>query len=108
MAEIIIALLIAAASFGGGAWVGASQQKKKCNKELTEIVKESNLRTIEMSAKIDSLQNLPAKVDTLIFHTETIIEKTDTLILIAKETLLNTDSIKFELRDFRHEFEKDR
>lgn len=112
MSSILVALLIALGSFGGGVAVGVSQQKKKCNKELTEIVKESNLRTIEMLAKIDSLQGyadtLNLKADSLLRNTAVLNDKldslqnlppkVDTLIFTSKEILLNTDTIKKDVR----------
>ena len=54
----------------------------------------------ELNLKIDSLKNLPAKVDTVIVNTETIIQKTDTLILMSNDIYKNTDTIKHELRRF--------
>ena len=89
--------------FGGGAWLGTSHQKKKCDAEVVNLLTEAQKVQGEMLAKVDSLQNLPAQVDTLIIHTETIIEKADTLILIAKDTYLNTDTIKKEMREFFNE-----
>ncbi len=98
MSEILIWLLITLASFGGGAWFGTSQQKKKCDKEVIQRLTVANTIQAEMSNKIDSLQKLPAKVDTVIETVKIIEYKTDTLILIAKETFLNTDSIKKDVR----------
>jgi len=98
MSSILIALLIALGSFGGGVAVGVSQQKKKCDKTVIELLTDAQAVQTEMNAKIDSLQNLPAKVDTVIEVVKEIEYKTDTLILIAKETLLNTDSIKSDVR----------
>ena len=108
MIEFLVGLLVAVASFGGGFLAGTSKQKKKSEAEILEILTEAQIVRLEMLSKIDSLQNLPAKIDTVIFEVEKIIEKTDTLILTSKEILLNTDTLKSELREFRHEFERNR
>ena len=98
MSSFLIGLLVALAGFGGGAWLGVSQQKKKCDRTVVELLTEAQRVQSEMAAKIDSLQNLPAKVDTVIEVVKEIEWKTDTLILTSKEILLNTDSIKKDVR----------
>lgn len=103
MAEAIIALLLIGGSFFGG----SQYQKNKCDQELQEVLEQSSVKIDSVKTdlnlanlKLDSLQSLPAKIDTVIEVQTTIVERTDTLILINKEILLNTDTIKHELREY--------
>lgn len=100
MGEVLIGLLMVAMGFGGGYFTGAKVEKKKADQHLTEIVENTDKMVNELNLKIDSLKNLPAKVDTVIVNTETIIQKTDTLILMSNDIYKNTDTIKHELRRF--------
>jgi len=108
--EIIVALTL----LFGGAFAGSSYQKNKCDKELQEVLEKSSLQLDSLdnhlmiaNLKLDSLQSLPAKVDTVIKFQTQIIERTDTLILVNKEILLNTDTIKSELREHVKKVEND-
>jgi glutaredoxin 2 len=105
MGEVLIGLLIVAMGFGGGYFTGAKVEKKKSEQHLFEMLENTDKVVNQLNSKIDSLSNLPAKVDTVIVNTEIIIEKTDTLILMSNDIYKNTDTIKNELRRFigKHE-----
>lgn len=94
----LIGLLLFALSFGGGAYLGNMHQKKRNDKEMQNILIEHNNILVKQGLKIDSLMQLPEKVDTIIEIQKEIVYKTDTLILLNKNIMLNTDTIKNELR----------
>lgn len=116
MVEVIVALTL----LFGGAYGGSQYQKNKCNEELQEVMEVNNNRLDSVKSdlstanykldsvninlmyanskldsvgsnlsdandKLDSLQSLPVKVDTL--------------VLLNKDILMNTDTIKTELRN---------
>ena len=102
MAELIIGLLL----LGGGLFGGSAYQKNKCDQELQEVLEQSSVKIDSVKTdlnlanlKLDSLQSLPAKIDTVIEVQTKIVERTDTLILINRDILMNTDTIKNELRE---------
>lgn len=98
MAEIIIVI----AMFFGGFYIGTKKQNKKQN----EIIE-------RLDIKLDSLKNVPAKIDTVIKYQEKVITKVDTIIITTEKILvgvealeklnkkiyLNTDTIKNEFRN---------
>ena len=96
MGTTIAILISLTLSFGGGLWLGKSKQKKKT--EL--IIEQSKAEIDKVSLKLDSLRNVPAKIDTVIQIQKVIEFKTDTLILVNKDIYQNTDTIKKELRQF--------
>lgn len=96
MSAIIAVLISLGVSFGGGYYVGTSRQKAKTDL----LVEQSKIEIDKISLRLDSLKNVPAKVDTVIIFQTKIVEKTDTLILISKDIYQNTDTIKNELRDY--------
>lgn len=98
MSAIIAVLISLGVSFGGGYYVGTSRQKAKTDL----LVEQSKIEIDKISLRLDSLKNVPAKVDTVIIFQTKIVEKTDTLILINKDIYQNTDTIKNELRDYVH------
>ena len=105
MDAIIYFIISVFLSFGGGYYVGSTHQKAKGAKELTKFVNKQNELLKNQSLKIDSLMQLPEKVDTIVKIQKKIVYKTDTLIFINKNIMLNTDTIKNELRLFKNEFE---
>ena len=113
MGTTIAILISLTLSFGGGLWLGKSKQKKKT--EL--IIEQSKVEIDKVSLKLDSLKNVPAKLDSvtlLLIHSRAELSnvslkldslqnlpvKVDTLILINKDIYQNTDTIKKELRQF--------
>ena len=77
-------------------------KRKLERKHLAEI--EGFHRTISEQGEIirynkmmlDSLSSLPPKVDTLIKHTQIIIDNTDSLVRINNEMLIKLRLIKFD------------
>ncbi len=96
MNTTIIILISLTLSFGGGLWLGTAKQKTKT--EL--IIEQSKIEIDKISLKLDSLKNVPAKIDTVIEIQKVIEFKNDTLILMNKDIYQNTDTIKQELRQF--------
>lgn len=100
MGEVIVAILILLGSFGGGIFVGKTKADKKHDKVVLSLLEQSKEKSDKMYIKLDSLKNLPAKVDTVRLVVDRVEYKTDTLILIGIDVLANTDTIKSELREF--------
>ena len=96
MSTAIAILISLGVTFGGGFLLGTSKQKTKT--EL--IIEQSKVEIDKVSLKLDSLKNVPAKIDTIIEIQKVIEFKTDNLILINKDIYQNTDTIKKELRQF--------
>lgn len=100
--EAIIYIIIALGlSFGGGTYFGYSKSKKHSDKMILQIHEENKLNNERLTEKIDSLQGLPAKVDTILVFQEKIVQKTDTLILTSKKILDNTEIIKEDVKDIK-------
>ena len=95
---ILIALLL---GFGGGATGGVIYTKKLQNNELNNKIELQLLELVDANAKLDSLQSLPAKVDTVYKITTEIQIKTDTLILTSKKILDNTEEIKADVKELK-------
>jgi len=83
-------------------------QRKHTNevKAFNEQISGLNSELQRQTAMLDSLQGLPAKVDTVIRHTERIIDNTDSLVIINNRMLqmlhgisFDTDTIKRILRN---------
>lgn len=96
MSTAIVILISLGITFGGGYYVGASRQKAKTDL----LIEQSKIEIDKVSLKLDSLKNVPAKIDTVIKIQKVIEFKTDTLILMNKDIYQNTDTIKKELRQF--------
>ena len=106
MIELLIAIIIA----GGGYFVGVHSQKKKCEAR-TELLLSKNDKLLNdltnLTISYDSLKTLPPKVDTIIEVMTDIQIQIDTFVLIGKNVLANTDTIKHELREFRNEIKNE-
>lgn len=102
MEAVVIGIIALALSFGGGTFLGYSKAKKHSDKIILQIHEDQQVNNARMTAKLDSLQSLPAKVDTVIVNTELIIERTDTLILTNKKILDNTEVIKADVREIKN------
>ncbi len=96
MSAAIAVLISLSVSFGGGYYVGASRQKAKTDL----LIEQSKIEIDKVSLKLDSLRNVPAKIDTVILRQIEIVHRVDTLILLNKDIYQNTDTIKKELRQF--------
>ena len=96
MSTAIAILISLTLSFGGGYYVGTSRQKAKTDL----LIKQSKIEIDKVSLKLDSLKNVPAKIDTVILRQIEIVHRVDTLILLNKDIYQNTDTIKNELRDY--------
>lgn len=96
MSSIIALLISLGVSFGGGYYVGTSRQKAKTDL----LIEQSKIEIDKVSLKLDSLKNVPAKIDTVILRQIEIVHRVDTLILLNKDIYQNTDTIKRELRHF--------
>lgn len=96
MSTAIVILISLGVTFGGGFWLGTAKQKTKT--EL--IIEQSKIEIDKVSLKLDSLRNVPAKIDTVILRQIEIVHRVDTLILLNKDIYQNTDTIKKELRQF--------
>ena len=100
--ETILAFFIALVlGLGGGAAGGVHFAKQKQNAELNAKIDLQHTQLIDANAKLDSLQALPAKVDTVYKVVTKIEERTDTLILVSKEILDNTKEIKADVKDMK-------
>lgn len=106
--DIIAGFIFFALTFGGGYFTGQYRQKQLSKNEVAELVRENQIKIDQLQIRIDSLRSVPAKIDTIVKYIPKIVERTDTLILISKDTYLNTDTIKLELRDFYNEYQKER
>ncbi len=113
--DIIVGLLIGILGFSGG----YIYNNKTKNNEIKEITVDSNNKLDIANNKIDSLNYIvkqgntllkesKIKIDSLLNVTPIIIEKTDTLILINKSILNNTDTIKNEMREYIYEVKNNR
>ena len=100
MGEVIIAILILLGSFGGGFKLGKDRSDKKHDKVVLSLLEEQKEQSKVMYLKLDSLKNLPAKIKIVTVKVDSLIYKTDTLILMNKDIYQNTDTIKNELRRF--------
>lgn len=98
MSTIIAVLISLGVSFGGGYYVGTSRQKAKTDL----LIEQSKIEIDKVNLKLDSLKNVPAKIDTVILRQIEIVHRVDTLILLNKDIYQNTDTIKNELRDYVH------
>ena len=96
MSAIIAVLISLGVSFGGGYWVGTSKQKVRSDL----LIEQSKIEIDKVSLKLDSLKNVPAKIDTVILRQIEIVHRVDTLILLNKDIYQNTDTIKNELRNY--------
>lgn len=96
MSAAIAVLISLGVSFGGGYYVGASRQKAKTDL----LIEQSKIEIDKVSLKLDSLRNVPAKIDTVVLRQIEIVHRVDTLILLNKDIYQNTDTIKKELRQF--------
>ena len=100
MGEVIVAILVILGSFGGGFVIGKNKADAKHDKAILSLLDEQKEQSKVMYLKLDSLKNLPAKVDTVRIVVDRVEHKTDTLILISRDVYANTDTIKNELRQF--------
>jgi len=100
----VAALILSISIFAGGFLLGSKKNEKE-NREKIELIN-SNLNFANI--KLDSLKNVPAKIDTVIKIQKVIEWKTDTLILMNKDIYQNTDTIKNELRNFVNENKHER
>lgn len=105
---IALMLLLSGGGFTGGYFAG----KNKCNKETREIIERTQIQydSIQSSLAVsrimlDSLQGLPAKVDTVQVVVTRTEHKIDTIVLLSvdmlrgiKEIKDDTDTIKGLLR----------
>ena len=102
--KMIELILIIALSFGGGFFTSKTLKNKKAIQTIEQQHKDlKKLYTLseEMTAKIDSLQSLPAKVDTVVKVVTRVEKSVDTLILLNKDIFLNVDTIKKEVREVK-------
>lgn len=104
MLEIVVIIGI----FVGGFFTGQQVASRKCDKRMFHVEQQASKERAVILAKVDSLQKLPAKVDTVIQVVTKIEHKTDTLILLNYRIFENTDTIKNELRNLRHEVKSER
>lgn len=112
--DILTLVFIIALSMGGG-YIGAKKKHLKDIERLkieqSEIIEKLEIEAIgrakRLQLSIDSLQALPAKVDTVVVTVTRVEQKTDTLILISKDILLNTDTIKQEVRRLQNETKRE-
>jgi hypothetical protein len=105
---LLIALAMAGGGFTGGYFAGKIPAEKRCDKRvmtMNDTLQVVNERTAHISAIADSLACLPTKVDTVTLIVTKIESKTDTLILLEKNTYEavkeirdNVDTIKQEFR----------
>ena len=106
MIKLLIAIIIA----GGGYFAGSHVQKKKCRTQ-TELLLLKNDKLLndltDLAISFDSLKTLPPKVDTIIEVVTDIQIKIDTFVLIGKNVLANTDTIKHEIRELRNEIKNE-
>lgn len=100
MGTAIISILILLGSFGGGFVIGKNKADAKHDKAILSLLDEQKEQSQVMYLKLDSLKNLPAKIDTVRLVVDRVEYKTDTLILMNKDIYANTDTIKNELRRF--------
>ena len=100
MGTTIISILILLGSFGGGFVIGKNKADAKHNKAILSLLDEQKEQSKAMYLKLDSLKNLPAKIKIVTVKVDSLIYKTDTLILMNKDIYANTDTIKNELRRF--------
>lgn len=100
MGEVIIAIIILLGSFGGGFSIGKNNSDKKHDRAVLSLIEKQKEQSDKMYLKLDSLKNIPAKIDTVRIKVDSLIYKTDTLILMNKDIYANTDTIKNELRQF--------
>lgn len=100
MGTTIISILILLGSFGGGFVIGKNKADAKHDKAILSLLEQQKEQSKVMYLKLDSLRNLPAKIDTVLVKVDSLIYKTDTLILMNKDIYANTDTIKNELRRF--------
>ena len=96
MSTAIAILISLGVSFGGGLWLGSSKEKSR----TSVLIEQSKVEIDKVSLKLDSLRNVPAKLDSVTSLLIIIEFKTDTLILMNKDIYQNTDTIKKELRQF--------
>ncbi len=96
MSAIIAVLISLGVSFGGGYYVGTSKQKARSD----VLIEQSKLEIDKVILKLDSLRNVPAKIDTVILRQIETVHRVDTPILLNKDIYQNTDTIKNELRNF--------
>ena len=73
-------------------------QRKHTNevKAFNEQINGLNNELQRQTAMLDSLQGLPVKVDTVIRHTERIIDNTDSLVIINNRMLQMLHGISFD------------
>ena len=113
MSTAIAILISLTLSFGGGIWLGTAKGKAR----TSVLIEQSKLEIDKVSLKLDSLRNVPAKLDSVtsllissraelsnvslkLDSLRNLPVKVDTLILINKDIYQNTDTIKKELRQF--------
>jgi hypothetical protein len=108
IAGLIIAIAIAAGSGAGGYFIGKKSADRKILTELQECNATGYRNEAALDSanrKLDSLQCLPAKVDTIIQYQLQVIERIDTIVITTAEILqlsryikADTDTIKSTLR----------
>ena len=103
MSTAVAILISLGVAFGGGFWLGTAKEKAR----TSVLIEQSKIEIDKVSLKLDSLKNVPAKIDTVIEIQKVIEFKTDTLILMNKDIYQNTDTIKKELRQFIKEGKSD-
>lgn len=113
MSTTIAILISLTLSFGGGLLLGSKKEKAR----TSVLIEQSKVEIDKVSLKLDSLKNVPAKLDSvtlLLIHSRAELSnvslkldslqnlpvKVDTLILVNKDIYQNTDTIKKELRQF--------
>ncbi len=122
--EIILALTL----LFGGAYAGSSYQKNKCDEQLQAVLESSSMKldsvgneleaantkldsaSINLKVannKLDSVGANLSKANTKLDSLKSLPVKVDTLILVNKEILLNTDTIKSELREHAKKVKND-
>ena len=103
--DLITLVIIIATSLGGGYYGGRKKAQREGEREKIEFQERINsleqdgiARVKRLQHSIDSLQGLPANVDPVITVVTKVERNTDTLILLSKDILINTDTIKRDLK----------
>ena len=100
--DVIIGVLISIIiGVGGGGTAGFFIGKQYGNRGVELQLNRQAVDLSRANAKLDSLQALPAKVDTIVEKITLVEVKTDTLILISKQILDNTETIKQDVKTIK-------
>jgi hypothetical protein len=102
--EWIIGLLIFFAG-GTGGWIVDAHYKAKTIEQRQNTIDDLYFRIDSLNEantyKLDSLLTLPAKIDTVEVHIETVRYKTDTIIQMNKSVMNKLDSVHQDTRAIR-------